>query len=82
MVAFALETEDKRMRALQKLERKKCDLIVLNGPGSIHGPTTEAEVIDPSGSVIAAMSGSKVEVAKQIIAVIERRLIPRSRVTP
>jgi len=82
MVAFALETEDKRMRALQKLERKKCDLIVLNGPGSIHGLSTEAEIIDPSGMVIAALSGRKGDVAKEIIAVIERLLIPRGRVTP
>jgi len=82
MVAFALETEDKRMRALQKLERKKCDLIVLNGPGSIHGPTTEAEIIDPSGTMVAALSGVKAEVAKEIVSVIERLLIPRGRVTP
>ena len=32
MVAFALETEDQRLRAMQKLERKSCDLIVVNGP--------------------------------------------------
>jgi phosphopantothenoylcysteine decarboxylase/phosphopantothenate--cysteine ligase len=82
MVAFALETEDNRMRALQKLERKKCDLIVLNGPASIHGPATEVEIIDPSGTVVAALSGPKAEVAKQIVAVIERLLIPRGRVTP
>ena len=36
MVAFALETEDLRMRAMQKLERKKCDLIVVNGPAAMH----------------------------------------------
>ncbi len=82
MVAFALETEDKRMRALQKLERKKCDLIVLNGPGSIHGPGTEVEILAPSGDVVGAFSGPKPEVAEQIVAVIERILIPRARATP
>jgi phosphopantothenoylcysteine decarboxylase/phosphopantothenate--cysteine ligase len=30
LVAFALETEDLRLRALAKLERKSCDLIVTN----------------------------------------------------
>jgi phosphopantothenoylcysteine decarboxylase/phosphopantothenate--cysteine ligase len=75
MVAFALETEDKHMRALQKLERKKCDLIVLNGPGSIHGPNTEAEIIDPTGQILAAFHGSKAEVARQILDVLDRHLI-------
>jgi phosphopantothenoylcysteine decarboxylase/phosphopantothenate--cysteine ligase len=77
MVAFALETEDKHMRALQKLERKKCDLIVLNGPGSIHGPNTEAEIIDPTGQVLAAFCGGKDEVARQILRLLEQRLIRR-----
>lgn len=79
MVAFALETEDKRMRALQKLERKKCDLIVLNGPSSIHGPNTEAEIIDPAGRVLASFSGSKEDVAGRILEILDRRLIRRSR---
>ena len=58
MVAFALETDDRHMRALQKLERKKCDLVVVNSPTSIHGRDTQAEVIDPSGAVLASLSGS------------------------
>jgi phosphopantothenoylcysteine decarboxylase / phosphopantothenate---cysteine ligase len=75
MVAFALETEDKRMRALQKLERKKCDLIVLNGPAAIHGPNTEAEILDPGGQILATLSGSKADVAARIVRVIGERLI-------
>jgi phosphopantothenoylcysteine decarboxylase/phosphopantothenate--cysteine ligase len=81
MVAFALETEDKRMRALQKLERKKCDLIVLNGPGSIHGPNTDAEIIDPAGHVLAALSGRKEDVARQIFRVLDTHLILRTQQT-
>jgi phosphopantothenoylcysteine decarboxylase / phosphopantothenate---cysteine ligase len=77
MVAFALETDDKRMRALQKLQRKKCDLIVLNGPASIHGLNTEAEILDASGEIIATLAGSKEEVAARIIRVIANRLIRR-----
>ncbi len=82
MVAFALETEDKRMRALQKLERKKCDLIVLNGPSSIHGPNTEAEIIDPTGQVLATLCGGKDEVARQILGVLDAHLIRRSQESP
>ena len=75
IVAFALETEDQRMRALQKLERKSADLIVLNGPGAIHAPDTELEVIDPSGNVLAAISGDKPAAARALFAVIEEQLI-------
>ena len=75
LVAFALETEDKRMRALQKLQRKDCDLIVLNGPASIHGANSEAEILDRSGQVLAALSGRKEDVARDILRVIQERLI-------
>ncbi len=77
IVAFALETHDKHMRALQKLERKKCDLVVVNSPTSIHGPDTEAEVIDPSGAVLASLSGGKDQVAVEIFRIIQDRLIRR-----
>lgn len=75
MVAFALETEDQRMRALQKLERKSCDLVVLNGPGAMHAADAEVEVIDPAGNVLAAASGPKQEVAREIFQVIRQKLI-------
>ena len=75
IVAFALETEDARMRALQKLERKNCDLIVLNGPAAMHARDTQVEVIDRQGEVLAAIAGSKEEVAREIFRVIRQRLI-------
>ena len=77
MVAFALETEDARLRALQKLERKRCDLIVLNGPAAVHAATTCVEVLDPAGRVLAAPSGGKRHVAGQIWRIIEERLLHR-----
>lgn len=75
MVAFALETEDHRMRALQKLERKSADLIVLNGPGAIQAADTEIEIIDPRGEVLAAIAGSKEKVAREIVRVVQERLL-------
>ena len=77
MVAFALETEDPRFRAMQKLERKRCDLIVLNGPAAIHAAGTGVEVLDPAGRVLAAPAGGKRHVARQIWQIIEERLIHR-----
>ncbi len=75
IVAFALETQDHRMRALQKLERKSADLIVLNGPGAIHATDTEIEIIDPRGEVLAAIAGSKERVAQGIVQVLRERLL-------
>ncbi len=75
IVAFALETEDQRMRAMQKLERKSADLIVLNGPGAIHAADTEVEIIDPRGEVLAAIAGSKERVANGIVRVVDQRLL-------
>ena len=75
MVAFALETEDLRMRAMQKLERKKCDLIVVNGPDAMNAVDTQIEVIDARGEVLAAASGSKRQVAKTILRIIQSRLM-------
>ena len=75
MVAFALETEDRRMRALQKLERKKCDLIVVNGPAAMHSGSTHVEVIDSKGHVLADLAGTKRRVAKDLFGIISERLI-------
>jgi phosphopantothenoylcysteine decarboxylase/phosphopantothenate--cysteine ligase len=75
IVAFALETEDPRIRAMQKLERKNCDLIIVNGPRAIHSPDTQVEILDASGRTAAGFAGSKQEVARQIFRVIEGRFI-------
>ena len=79
MVAFALETRDRHLRAMQKMERKSCDLIVVNGPAAIHAVDTHVEILAPGGSVLADLSGSKDHVANDIFAVIAGRLIARDR---
>ncbi len=80
MVAFALETADHRMRAMQKLERKSCDLIVVNGPQAIQATDTSLEILDRSGKVLAKLAGSKDDVAGEVFRVIQSRLI--DRITP
>jgi phosphopantothenoylcysteine decarboxylase/phosphopantothenate--cysteine ligase len=75
LVAFAMETEDPRMRAMQKLERKRCDLIVLNGPAAMHAATTQVEVLGPQGQVLAAPCGGKRHVAREIMRIIEEQLL-------
>lgn len=79
LVGFALETEDRRLRAVAKLEKKHCDLMVLNGPEAMHSLENNVEIIDRDGHVIEALAGPKEEVAQGIFAVIERRLIQKSK---
>jgi phosphopantothenoylcysteine decarboxylase / phosphopantothenate---cysteine ligase len=75
VVGFALETEDHRLRALAKLERKHCDLIVSNGVEAMHSLDNQVEILDPGGTVLKQVSGTKLEVAREILAVIAERLI-------
>jgi phosphopantothenoylcysteine decarboxylase / phosphopantothenate---cysteine ligase len=78
VVGFALETEDHRLRALAKLERKHCDLVVSNGPGAIASLDNNVEVLAPDGVVLSALTGPKEQVAAGILDIIDQRLI-RSR---
>ncbi len=78
VVGFALETEDHRLRALAKLERKCCDLIVSNGTAAMNSLTNDVEVLAPSGQVLASFAGDKLQVARGILSIIERHLIDRT----
>jgi phosphopantothenoylcysteine decarboxylase/phosphopantothenate--cysteine ligase len=79
VVGFALETDDHRLRALAKLERKRCDLMISNSVEAISSLENRVEVLDPAGTVLREASGSKEQVAREILAVIERRLIESKR---
>ncbi len=83
LVAFALETEDQHLRAMQKMERKRCDLIVVNGPEAIHADETHVEILDRQGQSLGRFLGGKSQVAKDIFHIIERQFIePRRSVGP
>ncbi len=75
LVGFALETDDQRFRALTKLIKKSCDLIVLNGPSAIDAADNQVEILDAEGAVALSAAGSKTEVAREILKVIQKRLI-------
>ena len=75
LVGFALETEDQRFRALAKLERKSCDLMVLNGPEAMDAATNAVELIDHEGTMLESIQGSKEHVASGILELIGRQLI-------
>ncbi len=75
IVAFALESEDARTRAIEKLERKNCDLIVVNGPTALHAADTEVEVFDRGGQILGSFSGGKSDVAREVFDLVQQRLI-------
>ena len=75
LVGFALETDDQRFRALTKLEKKSCDLIVLNGPTAMDALENSVEVLNKQGQVLRQINGSKEHVAAGILEVIATGLI-------
>jgi phosphopantothenoylcysteine decarboxylase/phosphopantothenate--cysteine ligase len=77
VVGFALETEDQRFRALAKMEKKSCDLMVLNDSQAIGSADNTIEVIDRAGEVVARWEGAKETVATRLFALIESSLIVR-----
>ena len=79
VVGFALETEDPRLRALVKLEKKSCDLMVLNGVEAMHAETNSVEILEPSGGLIGTVQGKKEAVAANIFRVIQERLIGETK---
>ncbi|MEO2048180.1 MAG: phosphopantothenoylcysteine decarboxylase [Pirellulales bacterium] len=75
VVGFALETDDHRLRALAKLQRKCCDLMVSNGVEAMHATDNQVEILDPTGTILEQVAGSKEYVAERILAVVGQQLI-------
>ncbi len=71
VVGFALETEDQRFRAIVKMQRKCCDMMVSNGPTAINALDNEVEIIAADGTTLNVASGTKREVAEAIIRAAE-----------
>jgi phosphopantothenoylcysteine decarboxylase/phosphopantothenate--cysteine ligase len=78
LVGFALETNDQHIRAMIKLEKKSCDLMVVNGPKAIDAESNFVEIMDRAGRIITTFAGSKQKVAKDILELIQIRLIEQS----
>ncbi len=75
VVGFALETDDQRFRAVAKMLKKSCDLMVVNGPSAIDSARNRIEILDRCGQVLAAVEGTKDHVAKVILEQVQLRLI-------
>ena len=75
VVGFALETDDHHFRAINKAQRKCCDLIVLNDVAAIDSKFNEIELLQPDGTCILKLGGTKSEVADALVATIQTTLI-------
>ncbi len=64
-----------RRHAMEKLEKKKCDLIVVNGPSAIDAHTSRVEVLDANQNLLLTVDGSKEHVARSIMHLVSRQLL-------
>ena len=71
-VAFALETENGRHKALEKLKQKNCDFVVLNAPDSINKDEASFEVFDRTGERRKHFTGSKQVFAEELLRTLAR----------
>jgi phosphopantothenoylcysteine decarboxylase/phosphopantothenate--cysteine ligase len=73
VMGFALEAQNPRENALQKLRRKNCDWILLNAPAAIGSESNAVELLGADGETLASWSGAKPSVARSIIDWLEQR---------
>ncbi|MCY2984775.1 MAG: phosphopantothenoylcysteine decarboxylase [Planctomycetota bacterium] len=79
VVGFALETEDVRFRAIIKMSRKCCDMMVSNSAEAMNSEDNSVEVILRDGSIVGQFNGPKQEVARGILLQIQKHLVERSQ---
>jgi phosphopantothenoylcysteine decarboxylase / phosphopantothenate---cysteine ligase len=75
IVGFALETEDVRFRAIVKMARKCCDMMVSNSAEAMNALDNSVEVLLKDGAVVGQLTGPKLEVARGILAHVQSNLI-------
>ena len=67
VLGFALEAQNPRENALQKLRRKNCNWIVLNSPEAIGSEENSVELISSSGETVGNWSGPKSRIATALV---------------
>lgn len=79
VVGFALETEDVRFRAIVKMTKKCCDMIVSNLASAMNAEDNSVEVILRDGTVLEQLTGPKSLVGQGILAYIQEHLVEPKR---
>jgi len=73
LVGFCLETEDLERQAHDKLQVKRLDLVVANGPEAIDADRQDALLITAAGGCERLDGVTKEQLAEQILAVLAKR---------
>lgn len=73
LVGFALEVQDAEANARKKLVAKRCDLVVLNGPGTFGADHGVFRFLTPAGDLGPARGRTKAAVAREIVRWVETR---------
>ena len=76
VLGFALEAQNPRENALQKLRRKNCNWIVLNSPEAIGSEENSVELISASGETVANWSGPKSRIATSLVEWLAEQATP------
>jgi phosphopantothenoylcysteine decarboxylase/phosphopantothenate--cysteine ligase len=74
-VAFALEPGADPRRAFQKIEAKRCDMIVVNDLTAMEGTETSVTVYDRRHESVGSRSGTKRAVSSWLIRLFETTLV-------
>lgn len=74
-VAFALEPGADPRRAFEKIEAKRCDLIVVNDVTAIEGTETAVTVYARDRTAVGSRAGSKQAVAAWLVDLVATRLM-------
>jgi phosphopantothenoylcysteine decarboxylase / phosphopantothenate---cysteine ligase len=72
VIGFAVEVENQEQNALQKLERKNLDIVVLNPPENFGRDGGSFATLYGRDGKIAELRGSKRDIARGIIEALER----------
>ncbi len=70
VVGFALETGDGLRRAKRKLEKKRMDYVVLNGPLALNASRTSVTILGRDGSQRRLTDRTKRAVAKELVGLL------------
>ena len=71
LVGFAMEDHDHHRHAEQKLRKKNCDAMVLNGKANIGADDATVEILLAEGGWSRPQSGTKAQIAATVLDLVE-----------
>jgi phosphopantothenoylcysteine decarboxylase/phosphopantothenate--cysteine ligase len=72
LVGFALEVQDARENAINKIKTKNLDYVVLNSPDSFAGDLISCEILDREGEGTSYDGVTKRKLAREIVRLLEK----------